>query len=62
MSRLAILLATIGFGLTLLSDSGFGLGRPVTGITNWASRIQAAAAPKAAPVAPNNWASPRQDR
>ncbi|GGC25875.1 hypothetical protein GCM10011504_00100 [Siccirubricoccus deserti] len=62
MSRLAILLAAIGFGLTLLSGSGFGLGRSVTGITNWASRAPVAAAPKAAPVAPNNWASPRQAR
>jgi hypothetical protein len=60
MSRLAILFATIGLGLTLLSGSGFGLGRSAVGITNWASQTQTAAPAKAPPVAPQNWASPRQ--
>jgi hypothetical protein len=60
MSRLAILLATIGLGLTLLSGSGSGLGRPPVGVTNWASQVQAAAPTKAPPAAPQNWASPRQ--
>jgi hypothetical protein len=59
MNRLAILLATTGLGLTLLSGSGFGLGRSVTGISNWAAQTQTAAPVRVAPVAPRNWASPR---
>jgi hypothetical protein len=60
MNRLAILLATIGLGLTLLSGSGFGLGRSVAGITSWASQVQTAAPARVPPVPPRNWASPRQ--
>jgi hypothetical protein len=60
MSRLAILLATVGLGLTLLSGSGFGLGRSAMGIANWASPTVTAAPARVPPVAPQNWASPRR--